>query len=161
MSQNSAISSVYSLILAGKRADDPLSRHFNLPNKALVNLSGKSLIQRVIETLQSSTFKNLIISLQSGQKQFFQEHLQKFTDLKHLDLQVMPLVYSPVDTIFKVLQMPKVQKGLLITTADNVLLSGEILNYLASYQKQTQADILIAAVNGQDSLIHKYPEVRR
>lgn len=147
---------IYALVLAGKRKSDPLSEYFGLDNKAFIKLKNKYLIEWVIEALQNSAIQNIIISLQKTQKSIFETNLNK----KHTFLEANSLD-SPIDAVFQALNLPETKNGLLITTADNVFLSSEIIAYFLNICQKSSAEIIIATVNGKDNLSQNYPNIKR
>ena len=146
---------ICTLVLAGKRQSDPLSLHFGLENKAFINLKGKFLLEWVLEALEKAKIPNIIISLQKAQKKLFETNLKK--NYQFLEVCTNS---SPINAVCEALKLPISQNGLLITTADNVLLSAKIIEYFLNICEQSSSEIIIAVVNGQENLVKKYPQAK-
>ncbi|MBT5043832.1 MAG: NTP transferase domain-containing protein, partial [Gemmatimonadales bacterium] len=61
---NRSLPQVTAVVLAGQRpTGDPLARHFGKPYKALVEVGGRSMLSRVVETLLSAPSVGSVVVL--------------------------------------------------------------------------------------------------
>lgn len=149
---------VVSLILAGKRSSDPLSKLFNIENKAFIEIAGKPMVEWVLAAMQDSGLQQpVLMSITDSQEKLFAERLKNY-NCKFISNAEGE---SPVTASLKALKQINPDQGLLITTADNPLLQSEVLKYFLQVCSQSKADLVIGTVNGQETLLKKYPQMRR
>jgi molybdopterin-guanine dinucleotide biosynthesis protein A len=146
------------LVLAGKRPLDNFSSSYGVDNKAFILLERKPLIAWVLDSLHLAglTHKTLI-SIDSRQKELFEQNLASY----NCEFLYSEPNSSPVDSVFKAFGNLNNDEGLLITTADNPLLSKEILHNFLQKCQASGAELIIGTVNGHDGLIERFPEMKR
>lgn len=153
-----AYEKVVPIVLAGKRKEDPLSNHFSVENKAFIELENRTLIDWVFSSLQKAGVKEpCLLSVTETQKEVF---LGKLKDYSY-ELVLNQPQESPVKSTIKALNLLKPDQSLLITTADNPLLSERILNFFLQKSLSSDADLVIGVVNGQDKLVQQLPHIKR
>ncbi|MEE9434592.1 MAG: nucleotidyltransferase family protein [Sphingorhabdus sp.] len=146
------------VILAGDRpAGDPLAMTHKVPFKALVRVGGKPMLAHVAERLAGNSAIGRILVLAQESKAFQAdrdtEHLAaepkiKFTESRPTIAASLQAVLTSEETRFP----------LLITTADNVLLSDAMIgSFLA---RADGADIAVAVVE-REVLMARYPASKR
>jgi molybdopterin-guanine dinucleotide biosynthesis protein A len=149
---------ITSLILAGKRQVEPLSNYFGIANKAFLPLCEKPLIEWVISALKEANLTdNLLITASQCQEILFKEKLPQFAN----KLILVPPLSSPMDGVSAALKLIPPENGLLITTADNPLLTKEQLEYFIDEALNSEDELVIGCVNGLEGLVQKYPNLKR
>ncbi|MDJ0625343.1 MAG: nucleotidyltransferase family protein [Candidatus Caenarcaniphilales bacterium] len=137
---------VVPIILAGKRQDDPLSEHFQVENKAFIELKGKCLIDWVLNSIEGTQLSEPYLSISEFQKELFEKKIQNHSYKFILNNSNE----SPVLSCIKALDLIDEEKSLFITTADNPLLTPQIIKYFLDNCEKENADLIIGVVNGQD-----------
>jgi len=149
---------VVPLILAGKRSSDPLSKNFQVPNKAFIHLAGKTMLSWVVDAIKQAELQPpYMLSITRSQQEIFEDALSDVL----CELILNDEDESPVQASMKALKGLQPTQGLLITTADNPLLTAEIINHFLNKCQSSSADLVIGTVNGKQQLLQDYPEVRR
>lgn len=149
---------IVTLILAGKRLADTFAQEFGVANKAFIELNGKTLIEHVANTLKDSGFAEpFLISISKGQEELFREKLKNF----QFELIVNEDDSSAMSGIIKAISKIEKGQGLLVTTADNPLISPRIIDSFFNNYDNTACDFLVGVVNGKDKLINKLPHIKR
>lgn len=138
------------LILAGSRfgENDLVAKAAGVSCKALAEIDGTPMIERVISALKNSGSINKIMA--SG---------PEILSLSE-DIQIIPTSTSPVQSIIKALEYIEADTAILLTTADHALLTPEMIN---SFTQQYDADNfdVAAAMLPLDIVAQKYPDMRR
>ncbi len=145
------------LILAGKRNQDSLSESFGVQNKALIPLAGKRMVEWVFDAINGFGTENLWISVDAAQKALFEQEFPAYSN----NLLIIENSGSPMNSIIRALNLLKEGESLLVTTADNPLLNSEFIHYFLQKANESEAELLIATVNGHEGLISKYPFLSR
>jgi GTP:adenosylcobinamide-phosphate guanylyltransferase len=154
---------VTAIVLAGDRANDPLSLAFHGVRKALVLLAGEPMLVHVLRTLQSMPQVRTIIV---GANRVDEIRNDK-TVGAYVRSQTGSLIEfaegdrSPARSVAKILRTYGSNGPVLVTTADNVLMShaavGKVLGTLTT---STTADVTVAFAREQE-IREQWPGVRR
>ncbi|MDX1921218.1 MAG: NTP transferase domain-containing protein [Candidatus Caenarcaniphilales bacterium] len=149
---------IVTLILAGKRLADTFAQEFGVENKAFIEIKQKTLIEHVVKSLKDANLPQpFLISVTSGQEELFREKLKGFD----FDLIVNEDDSSAMTGIIKAVSIIQKEQGLLVTTADNPLLSPRIIDSFFENFDDSNCDFMVGVVNGKDKLIKKLPKVKR
>jgi len=148
---------VSAIVLAGSRpGGDPLAEANGASSKSLVSLLGKPLLHHVTSALSDhDKISDVTIMAQDTQS------LSSHPDMKALGKDSIGYAISEgtiAATIDGLLSAPQQNFPLLVTTADNALLNGEMIDQFLS--ESTGHDIAIAVV-GKETLLQKYPKSNR
>ncbi len=149
------------LVLAGSRGPDcPVAALGNVSHKALVPIAGIPMIERVVETLTASKrFERILISIEDPTL------LEQISGLKPCtDSGVLSVISANTTPALSALdgfgELGAGRDGMiLMTTADNCLLTPEILCYFLD--ALTIGPDVTAAVARTDMVTAAYPEARR
>lgn len=149
------------LVLAGSRGPDcPVAALGNVSHKALVPIEGVPMIERVVETLTASQeFARILVSIEDP------DLLGHVSGLKpHIDSGVLSAIRASATPALSTLdgfdELGAGRDGMiLMTTADNCLLTPEILGFFLNALK-VGPDVT-AAVARTDMVKAAYPEARR
>lgn len=115
------------IVLAGQRnASDPLVQQSGACCKALIEIDGKPMLQRVLDTLAASQqVGHRIISGPDLQQLDPQNEIRKLVDSGTIDWQIPQT--SPSTSAWHAMQAVPAQSPILLTTADHPLLTTEIV----------------------------------
>lgn len=152
------MASTSALIMAGSRpAGDPMAKSRGIAVKALIPVAGKAMLAHVAETLlKHSKIGNLYLLAQDFEP--FWEHPD--TQALKSDDRVIAETSSATiaSSLDRVLERGDMRFPVLITTADNVLLSDQMIgDFLIA---AGSADIAIAVVE-KETLLQRYPASQR
>lgn len=127
------------LILAGTRPDgDPFAAEQGVSHKSLIELSGKSLLQRVVEAVRQAGAARIAVSCTDA------EVARLARDLGAEVLAARSGPSASVDAGLAELGFP-----LVVTTSDHAFLKGEWLTYFAG-QTDERADVSIMLAHRTD-----------
>jgi len=148
------------LVLAASRGpNDPMAQRYGVSHKCLIEVGGKPMLARVVETLLSHKQIGAVgISVEneevietalgkaSGKVQFYQS-----------------LNSAPASVLDALQLMAKDEDGegpVLVTTADHALLDHNMLDYFLSDVQATDADLLVGLARAE-IILEAYPEAKR
>lgn len=145
------------IILAGQRPEgDPMAAYCNVQYKALIPIGGQTMLERVARALMASPDVGRIVVM-----------AQSPEDLKaglspdlaaHKDIAFVESNDGIATSIHGVIGSDIAPWPVLVTTADNALLTGEILDYF--FQEHKGQDVAVAVVERQ-TMLAAYPDARR
>ena len=138
------------LILAGSRfgQNDEVAKAAGVVCKALAEIDGTPMIERVISALKKSGNINKIIA--SAPKE-----VSLNEDILRIDT-----AKSPVRSILKALEYLEGDTPLLVTTADHALLTPAMINRFIEQYDSANFDVAVAMLP-LDIVTQKYPDMRR
>jgi GTP:adenosylcobinamide-phosphate guanylyltransferase len=137
------------LVLAGQRSGtlDPLARDAGVSHKCLVPLLGQSLIGRVLTSVdQALPLVPIYVSIEDPLVLRGDPTVDRLHQAGRL--QIVASKYNLVDSVWEA----STTSGfpLLITTADNVLVTAEALQRLAKDGQQGEADAILVMASKQE-----------
>lgn len=120
------------VILAGSRpGGDPFAQSVGVPHKALIEIDGHTLLERVISALRAGGIGRIAVSCNPG----------PVTDLAQaLGAEVIPAENGPSASVAAAFE--KLSAPLIVTTSDHALLEGEWVRELIAKTPET-ADISV------------------
>ena len=141
--------SIKVLVLAGQREGvDSLARGENVAHKALIQVSGQSMLAHVVAALRESVAGEILVA--GDDPRVVQE-------VERLGLRAMAPRSSPSATVLDALQ--SIGAPLIVTTCDHVLLQAEWINHLVA---QTNSNVDVAVMLAKREQIEReIPESRR
>ncbi len=150
--------SLTALVLAASRQgmDDPVARLQNKSHKCLVEINGITMIERVVQTLlDSECFKHILISIED------QHVLRKLASiqgwLEEGTIEVVPSAGTLADSLIKLTNAADRLLPLVITTADNVLHTPELIrDFVVAFTRGT-GDVAVA-VTHESTVLAEYPD---
>lgn len=146
------------IVLAGSRpGGDPLAQAAGVPTKALAPIAGRPMVDYVVRTLvEHPAVARVLLMAQEPETILAHPRCAWMAD----DARVAPLV-SQVgisQSLLTRIDDPATPPPLLVTTADNVLLSATMID--AFIAGVGEADVAVAMVE-RGTLLARYPESRR
>ena len=153
-------SPVTALVLAGARAGpDSVAQMLGVSNKAVAKVGGEPMISRVVQTLENSSMvgKKLLCgpSWDTVQDHPFLGRMIESGQVQWFGPQQGPGVSVRTVLTEHILEFP-----ILITTADHVLLTVEMVEYFIRKARQIRADVIVGLV--PYALVAKsYPHTKR
>ncbi len=146
------------LVLAASRQgiDDPVAKIQNKSHKCLVTINGVAMIERVVQALiDSECFARILISIENEQV------LEALPSAKHWlkqgTIEIVPSSGNLADSVVNLSSMIKQPFPLVITTADNVLHTSELVRYFVAAFARSTADAAVAAT-AESTVRAEYPD---
>ncbi|WP_240616830.1 NTP transferase domain-containing protein [Sphingorhabdus sp. YGSMI21] len=145
------------IILAGQRPEgDPMAEYCNVRYKALIPIHGQTMLERVTRTLMASPHIGRIVimaqspgDLQAGLSPDLAEHGA---------IAFVPSNDGIATSIHGVVGSDIAPWPVLVTTADNALLTGEILD--GFFKGHSGQDVAVGVVERR-TMLAAYPDARR
>ena len=145
--QNSEKFSV--LVLAGQRAGvvDPLARAHGVSHKCLVPVLGQAMIGRVLRTIENaSPHSRIYVSIEDDKAILDEPTVARLRDEGRL--RIVRARHNLVDSVRSAAEIAEFP--LMITTADNVLLTGEAMASLSEAARTEASDALLVMADKRD-----------
>jgi len=145
------------IILAGQRPEgDPMAAYCNVQYKALIPIHGQTMLERVTRALLASAYiRKIVVMAQSPEalKKGISSDLAEHDHIAFVESNdgIATSVHGVVGTA--VAPWP-----VLVTTADNALLTGEILDFFL--QSHAGQDVAVGVVERR-IMLAAYPDARR
>jgi molybdopterin-guanine dinucleotide biosynthesis protein A len=145
------------IILAGQRPEgDPMAAYCNVTHKALIPINGQTMLERVARALIASPDVGRIVVMAQ-----LPEALKSGLGVDLAEHDGISFVASNdgiATSIHNVIGSAIAPWPVLVTTADNALLTSEILDYF--FQGHNGQDVAVAVVERQ-TMLAAYPDARR
>jgi len=141
------------IVLAGQRdGEDPLTEHTGASCKALVEIAGKPMLLRVLDTLNASkAIDEIHLSGPAHEK------VQQHSELKRLvataKVQWSAPESSPSTSAYGVLEQLPNDESVMLTTADHPFLTSEMVDYFCRESQALSVDVVVG--------LAPYPLVKR
>lgn len=147
------------LVLAGSRGPGcPVAALGGVSHKALLPIDGKPMIARVIEALaQVPRIDKVTVVIENPA--LLQEVAELGPHLENGYLQALAARPSPAQSTLAGVEALGTSGPVLMTTADNVLMTPEIVDYFLDHL--TEGADVTAAIARTDMVMQAYPEARR
>lgn len=145
------------IILAGQRPEgDPMAAHCNVQYKALIPIAGRTMLERVARALMASPDVGRIVVMAQSPKDL---KAGLSPDLaEHEGIAFVESNDGIATSIHDVIGSDIAPWPVLVTTADNALLTGEILG--SFFQGHDGQDVAVAVVERR-TMLAAYPAARR
>jgi GTP:adenosylcobinamide-phosphate guanylyltransferase len=149
--------SLSALVLAGSRGPgDPLAVYAGVSHKALIDVAGTPMLERVVAALAAvDEISRIVVMIE------IPEQLRESASLRaaagKCELQIIPAADSPSSSVAAGLQ--QLGTPLLVTTADHALLQPEWLRYFLDHRPR-DVDVC-AALARSEAVLKALPETRR
>lgn len=145
------------IILAGQRPEgDPMATHCNVQYKALIPIGGQTMLERVARALLASPHVGRIVIMAQSPAD-----LQAGLPAELANNAALRFVMSNdgiATSIHNVIGTDSAPWPVLVTTADNALLTGDILD--SFFQDHDRQDVAVGVVERQ-TMLSAYPDARR
>jgi GTP:adenosylcobinamide-phosphate guanylyltransferase len=143
------------IVLAASRGEtDPITKHYGLAHKCLLNVAGVPMLARVIGALRGARqFRSISVSIESADV-ISQAIGEQGDDVKHVaSLQSAPS--SALAAAHEIGTFP-----ILITTGDHALLTPEMVKHVCNASVALRADISVGLAT-REVIQAAYPETKR
>lgn len=137
------------LVLAGQRpgVTDPLAVEYGVSHKCLVPVLGESMIARVLRTIEQASPDSLIfVAIEDAA--VLENELTVCRLREERELQIVPAKNNLVDSVRTAAELTDFP--LLVTTADNVLLTVDAVHAVAMSARREDADALVVMTGKED-----------
>lgn len=151
---------VTALVLAGARSDrDPVANKVGVSNKVLAHVDGEPMVSRVLRTLEKSrTVGKSILCGPSWET--VQDNPFLGTLIESGKIQWVEPQRGPSLSVRKFLHEHPQEYPVLITTADHVLLTAEMVDFFLREAQKVGADVAVGLVP-YSLVVASYPQSRR
>ena len=147
------------ILAADRNPDDPLIQASNACCKALVEVDGIPMLQRVVSALQDSEHvDNILLSGPAREQLASNEFLENA--LKNGRISWRAPQNSPSNSAYQAMQSLPQHSRTLVTTADHPLLTAEIVNYFLGHALETGADVAVGVIRFS-AIRKKFPNVKK
>ena len=146
---------VEAFVLAGARSTgDALAEAHKVPSKAHIQLAGKSMISRVLETLSGSA--------QTGQVTIIgiEDHAELAANEAWPPVNIAPGREGPAASVFYALNARATQGPVLVTTCDHALLTTEMVDTFLQRSVSSDADLTVALAR-RETIEASHPDTKR
>ncbi len=146
------------LVLAASRqgVDDSVAKLQNKSHKCLVTVDGIAMIERVVQTLiDSGCFNRILISIESREVLESLSLARRW--LEEGVIEIVPSSGNLADSVVSVAELVNQPLPLVITTADNVLHTPELVRYFVAAFARSKGDAAVA-VTTQSTVMTEFPE---
>lgn len=147
------------LVLAGRRSAtlDPLAEAAGVSHKCLVPVRGKAMIGRVLETA-SAAYPNATVFVSVEDLSIIDQEPTVARLLSEGRLEGIPALHQIVDSVVDAAQA--IGFPLIVTTADNVLMSVDALHALAAEGASGEADAIVVFAERRN-IMSAHPDGQR
>lgn len=137
------------LVLAGRRSGhDPLAEAAGAPHRALLDIHGRPMLERVLHTLAATPcIRQIIVSIDTP---WLLDRFPGITALRDSDdvrLVVVEATDSPSRSVLAILDEGSSEQPLLVTTADHALLTVEMVEYFLAQAEERGGDLAVGLVS--------------
>lgn len=146
------------LVMAASRKgfEDPVARLQGKSHKCLVTVDGIAMIERVVQTLlDSECFERILISIED--ERVLQDLGSARRWLKEGTIEVVPSSGNLADSLVSFAETVEQPLPLIITTADNVLHTAELVRYFVDAFKRGGGDAAVA-LTPESTVRDEYPD---
>jgi GTP:adenosylcobinamide-phosphate guanylyltransferase len=159
MTSQRAMRGYTALLLAGRRsASDPLAAAAGAPHRALLDVGGVPMLERVLRTLvETPCIGDIVISIDRP------ELLESYAGIAQLrrdqrgHIAVLRSADSPSRSVLQALDDGSPEQPLLVTTADHALLRVEMIEHFLGEAETRGGDVSVALV-AESLLRERFPE---
>lgn len=150
------------LVLAGRRGgEDALAAAAGAPHRALLDIDGTPMLERVLRTLVATpAIGQIIVSIDSPQLLDRCPGIAALRDERGARLVVVPATDSPSRSVLEILDDGASDQPLLVTTADHALLSVEMVEHFLGEAELRGGDVAVGLV-ASELLLARFPDARR
>lgn len=147
------------ILAADRRPDDPLVAASNACCKALVEVNGIAMLQRVVASLQGSKCVDNIVLCGPAREQLAHNDFLE-SAVRDGQISWRAPQKSPSSSAYQAMQSLPRHTPVLVTTADHPLLSAEIVDYFLGNALQTGADVAVGVIRFS-AIKEKFPRARK
>ena len=148
------------LILAGRRGgEDTLAEAAGAPHRALLDVQGLPMLERVVQTLEDTAcVERILVSIDAPAL------LGQFPGLARREaggrLTVIPSEASPSRSVLRALEQAPPKAPVLVTTADHALLTPAMVEHFLTETERSRADLTVGLV-AASRVRARFPQSKR
>jgi GTP:adenosylcobinamide-phosphate guanylyltransferase len=147
------------ILAADRNPHDPLVQASNACCKALVEVDGIPMLQRVVSALQDSEHvENILLSGPAREQLASNEFLENAVNKRQINW--LAPQNSPSSSAYQAMQSLPEHSPVLVTTADHPLLTAEIVDYFIGNALRTGADVAVGVIRFS-AIKKKFPNVKK
>ncbi len=147
------------ILAADRKSDDPLVQASNACCKALVEIDGTPMLQRVISEILASEHVGTIL-LSGPAREHLAANAFLETTLEKGRIRWLAPDRSPSSSAYQAMQDLPDHTQILVTTADHPLLTAEIVDYFLRHALETGADVAVGVIRF-NLIQEKFPNARK
>ena len=147
------------ILAADRNPDDPLVRASNACCKALVEIDGTPMLQRVVSALQGSKHIEAILLSGPPREQLARNEFLENALSKQRISWLAPQ-NSPSSSAYQAMKSLPQHSPALVTTADHPLLTAEIIDYFLYHALETGADVAVGVI-AYSAIQEKFPNAKK
>ena len=150
------------LVLAGRRSpDDPLAAVTGAPHRALLDIHGQPMLERVLRTLlEIPCIEQISISIDEPELLERESTLEQLLSQQESRLLAHRSAASPSRSVLAALDELPADQPLLVTTADHALLTREMVEHFLARTEDAGADVGVGLV-AEQLLCARFPDAQR
>lgn len=147
------------VLAADRERLDPVAQATNAPCKALVPVSGRPMVLRVLDALKNASEVDTCL-LVGPTMSSIEQNEELFELIESGQIKWFAPRDTPSSSAFSALQSLPEDTPVVVTTADHALLSPEIVDHFCSEARKSDNDVL-AGVARHDLIASAFPGTRR
>lgn len=147
------------IMAAGRGPDDPVARHVGAERKCLVPVAGVPMLVRVVEALERSGVADRIFVSVDAPDRFAEEAIARDL-IEHERVELIASGDSPAQSLLDALAAVEAPYPMLVTTADNPLLTADMVRYFVGKSLVSGADIT-AGLAPATVILGAFPDAQR
>lgn len=162
MSERRPARGYLALVLAGRRGgEDSLAAATGAPHRALLDIDGTPMLERVLRTLLATpAVGQIVVSIDEPRLLDRYPGLVTLRDERDTRLAVVRATDSPSRSVLEILDEGAADQPLLVTTADHALLSVEMIEHFLGEAEAQGGDVAVGLV-ASALLRARFPDARR
>ena len=162
MMDRRAVRGYTALLLAGRRQPhDPLATAAGAPHRALLDVGGVPMLERVLRTLvETPCIGDIVISIDQPELLDSFPGIAKLRTDQRGHIAVLRSADSPSRSVLEALDDGSPEQPILVTTADHALLRVEMIEHFLAEAEARASDVTVAVV-AESLLRARLPESRR
>ncbi len=142
------------ILAAGRGADDPMAKAFNIAHKCLVQTGGEPMLARVVRALQASPqIGSITICIDDF------DAVSQALGKAHDTILTKSASSAPASVLSSVAD-DSLGWPILVTTADHALLSPEMIEYFLTESANSNASLTVGLAN-QQVIEARFPQTKR
>jgi GTP:adenosylcobinamide-phosphate guanylyltransferase len=147
------------ILAADRNPHDPLVQVSKACCKALVEVDGVPMLQRVVSALQDSEhIENILLSGPTREQLASSEFLENAVNNRQISW--LAPQNSPSSSAYQAMKSLPQHSPVLVTTADHPLLTSEIVDYFLGHALRTGADVAVGVINFS-AIAKKFPNAKK
>jgi 2-C-methyl-D-erythritol 4-phosphate cytidylyltransferase len=150
------------LVLAGRRhGEDPLAEAAGAPHRALLDIHGTPMLERVLRTLvETPCIGHIVVSIDQPRLLDRFPGIVALRDRGESQIVVVQATDSPSRSVLAILDDGPPDQPVLVTTADHALLDVPLVEHFLAEAESRGGDVAVGLVSSA-VLLARFPDARR